>query len=154
MIITSSQLNNLRNLYDGYRIVLSHGCFDLFHIGHLNYLIESKKHGDLLVVSVTNDVFVDKGSDRPIFNINDRISIIDSLKSVDYVCISNDHTCINIIKKLKPNVLTKGIDVKGNELNRECNLFYEKEAILSINGELIFIDSKQKISSSKLLKRI
>jgi cytidyltransferase-like protein len=87
MIVKFEHLNKIRMSFFNKTIVLCHGCFDIFHIGHLNYLMKSKKMGDILVVSVTNDEFVRKGNNRPIFNIHDRLSIINSLNMVNYCVI-------------------------------------------------------------------
>jgi rfaE bifunctional protein nucleotidyltransferase chain/domain len=151
MIVKYEDLSKLRTDFKLETIVLCHGCFDLFHIGHLNYIKESKKHGTILLVSLTNDKFIKKGNNRPLFNINDRISIINELKIVDYCCVSDDFTCVNIIKNLKPNIFCKGIDVKGKELIPENNLFLEHQELKKNNGQLIFVNSKTKITSTQLL---
>ena len=57
------------------KIVLCHGVFDLLHVGHINHFQESKKYGDILVVSVTSDSFVNKGPNRPAFNEQNRLKI-------------------------------------------------------------------------------
>lgn len=150
IIQNNSDLANLRKKYHDKLIVYAHGCFDIFHIGHLNYLKKSKQLGDLLVVSLTNDLFVNKGKDRPVFNINQRIEIVDSLKFIDYTCISNDFLCIEILEYLKPNIYTKGIDVKGKELIKENNLYFEHEIVIKNNGQLIFVDSETTMNSTLL----
>jgi len=150
MILQECDLYQFRVKNSDKNIVLSHGCFDVFHIGHLNYLKESKKLGDILCVSVTNDSFINKGPDRPIFNIKERLSIIDELKCVDCCCVSDDFTCINIIRKLQPNFYTKGVDVKGKEFDIGSNLYNECEELTRVNGKLIFVNSNTNITSTKI----
>ena len=135
-------------------VVLCHGCFDVFHRGHLSYLKQSKLLGDVLVVSITDDAFIKKGNDRPVFNIQDRLELINELKCVDYCCVSHDFTCVDIIKSLKPNIYSKGSDVKGKELDDTENLFYENKELLKYGGILMFIDIVPNISTTKILNQI
>jgi rfaE bifunctional protein nucleotidyltransferase chain/domain len=150
IIQNNNDLIEIRNIFYNKNIVYAHGCFDIFHIGHLNYLKESKKLGDMLVVSLTNNQFVNKGKNRPIFDINQRMEIIDSLKIVNYTCISNNFLCIEILDKLKPNIYTKGMDVNGKELIEGSNLYIENKTILKNNGKLIFVNSGTDMNSTEL----
>jgi rfaE bifunctional protein nucleotidyltransferase chain/domain len=154
MILQEEYLTEIRIKHCNDTIILSHGCFDVFHVGHLNYLKESKKLGDILVVSLTADTYIRKGPDRPFFTIKERLSIIDELKCVDYCCISNDFTCIDIIKKLKPNFKTKGVDVKGRESIIGSSLYSECEELDKVNGKLIFVNSNTNISSTKIYNKL
>ena len=77
----------------GKKVVLCHGVFDLLHIGHIKHFKEAKKLGDILVVTVTQDKYVNKGPNRPIFLLNTRMESIAALKDIDYVApniFSND----------------------------------------------------------------
>ena len=65
------------------KVILSHGVFDVLHIGHINHFISAKKNGDVLIVSVTPDKYVNKGPNRPIFNIKQRISFLSNINSID-----------------------------------------------------------------------
>ena len=69
------------------KVVLCHGVFDLIHIGHIKHFKEAKKNGDFLIVSLTSDKYVNKGSGRPIFNQNFRAEFLSSLSFVDVVFI-------------------------------------------------------------------
>ena len=84
--------------------VLCHGVFDLLHLGHINHFNEAKKNGDILIVSLTSDKYVNKGPERPIFNQALRADAIAALNAVDYVAINETPTAINPIKILKPNI--------------------------------------------------
>ena len=90
MIITYEELSEIRKKYENKKIVLGLGAFDLFHYEHLRYLVDAKRQGDILVVAVKCDEFVrPKGEDRPIICQEQRTSIVDSLRCVDYTIIAN-----------------------------------------------------------------
>ena len=101
-LINFSKLGFLRKKYQSKKIVLAHGTFDFFHLGHLKHLKKSKIFGDILVVSLTSAKFVKKGIDRPVYNDIQRATIISSLEFVDYVVIVNSLSGIEVIKNLKP----------------------------------------------------
>ena len=94
------------------KIVLCHGVFDLLHLGHINYFQEAKNNGDILVVSVTSDQYVNKGPNRPAFSEENRIKALAALSAVDYVVLSKNPTAIQMINELKPNIYCKGPDYK------------------------------------------
>ncbi len=100
------------------KIVFTNGCFDLLHIGHVRYLEQAKSRGDVLIVGINADVSVQKlkGPQRPIQNENDRAEILASLKSVDHTVLFSEDTPIELIKKLKPDVLVKGGDWKVQQI--------------------------------------
>lgn len=102
----------------GKKIVFTNGCFDIIHPGHVSYLRESKRLGDILIVALNTDESVRKlkGQNRPINNQDDRAIVMDELKSVDFVTHFAEETPYNIINSLVPNVLTKGGDYKSEEV--------------------------------------
>ena len=87
---------------NGKKVVLCHGVFDLLHIGHINHFKEAKNLGDVLVVTVTQDKYVNKGPNRPIFSLNTRMESIAALKDIDYVAPNIFSNAIQLIKILKP----------------------------------------------------
>ena len=93
---------------------MCHGVFDVVHFGHVSHFKAAKKSGDILVVSITEDKFVNKGPGKPIFNSKIRAEFLSNLSCVDYVIINNSKTSISLIKKLKPNFYVKGLDYKNN----------------------------------------
>jgi cytidyltransferase-like protein len=97
----AAKLQKTRN---GKQIVFCHGVFDLLHIGHIRYFEQAKKHGDILVVTVTPDRFVNKGPERPAFPEDLRVESIASLEIVDYVAINEWPTAVETIQILKPNI--------------------------------------------------
>lgn len=96
----------------GKRIVFTNGCFDLLHVGHVRYLRQARALGDVLVVAVNSDRSVRKlkGETRPIQNEQDRLEILASLDSVDYVTLFDEDTPLAVIERLQPDVLVKGGD--------------------------------------------
>lgn len=121
MIITFDELASVRQRHRGQKLVLTSGTFDLFHVGHLNYLEKAKQYGHVLVVMLSGDnrIKARKGPKRPIMPENDRARILDALKVVDYVFIDPsklDHEDVDplhaeILKKLKPDLyVTDGPD--------------------------------------------
>lgn len=102
----------------GKKIVFTNGCFDILHRGHVTYLAEARKLGDLLVVGLNSDDSVKrlKGPERPINNELDRQYVLSQLKPVDFVEIFNDDTPLELILKVRPQVLVKGGDWKIDQI--------------------------------------
>lgn len=131
-------------------IGLSHGVFDVLHVGHIEHLKKAKEHCDVLVVSLTNDGYVNKGPDRPFFNIEHRLNVVSSLEFVDLVTISNNSSSEKVISLLKPDYYIKGIEYKEQEdITDKIDL--EKRCVEENGGEVLFIANENVFSSSKLL---
>ena len=94
------------------KIVFTNGCFDLLHIGHIRYLKEAQKLGDVLIVGINTDASVKrlKGPTRPVQNQDDRAEILASLKCVTHTILFEQETPLELIKLLQPDVLVKGGD--------------------------------------------
>lgn len=105
-------LRRLRNAKGDKRIVFTNGCFDLLHSGHVTYLEKARGLGDLLIVAVNGDRSVRrlKGQGRPVNPIQDRMTVLAALQSVDYVTWFDDDAPLELILLLKPDVLVKGGD--------------------------------------------
>lgn len=132
------------------KIVLCHGVFDLLHVGHIKHLKKAKQLGDLLVVTITPDKFVNKGPGRPVFNENLRAEAISALASVDYVAINDAQTAIKTIRLLKPNIYCKGKDYKNSKDDITGEILNEVKELKKINGKIFFTDELT-FSSSKLI---
>ena len=132
------------------KIGLTHGVFDILHVGHIEYFKAAKKICDKLIVSITTDKFVNKGDNRPAFSIKDRVKMLKSIKYVDDVVISNHSSAVNVIKKIKPDFYIKGKDYKDLVKNPTKNLNLEISAIKSVKGKFVLTDTALK-SSSKIL---
>ena len=100
----------------GKKIVLCHGVFDLLHIGHIKHFEEAKSFGDILVVSVTPDKYVNKGPLRPKQKLNTRLQVLNSIPFIDLIIVFSDKTPLNIINKIKPHLLIKGSDYRENKI--------------------------------------
>ena len=107
----AKKIKNLKNK----KIVLCHGVFDLVHLGHIKHFEEAKSKGDVLVVSVTSDRYVEKGPGRPFFSEKQRIQFLSSLKLVDFLLLSDSKNANHSIKIIKPNIYCKGPDYKDNK---------------------------------------
>ena len=114
----SKELSQFLEKNKGKKIVFTNGCFDILHRGHVTYLAEAKKLGDLLVIGLNSDASVKrlKGPERPINNEKDRQYVMSQLKSVDFVEIFTEDTPLNLILTVKPNVLVKGGDWKIEQI--------------------------------------
>jgi rfaE bifunctional protein kinase chain/domain/rfaE bifunctional protein nucleotidyltransferase chain/domain len=130
------------------KIVLCHGVFDLLHHGHIDYLESAKKFGDILVVSVTSDRFVNKGPGRPYFNEKKRIKILASLEIVNYVILSDFLTSENVIKVVQPSFYAKGPDYKKNKNDITKNIYKENIAVKKFKGKLIYTSGEVNSSSN------
>ena len=133
------------------KIVLCHGVFDLVHIGHINYFKEAKKLGDILIVSVTNDKFVNKGPGRPSFTLSQRLDFLEQLQIIDFIIVSNYPTATNVIKKVKPNIYCKGLDYK-KKLHSDKNLKEEIKYVNLVKGKVKFLETKL-YSSSEIINK-
>lgn len=133
-------------------IVLCHGVFDLLHLGHIEYLNFAKSQGDILIVTVTENKYINKGPNRPVFNDQERCKAISALECVDFVAINKWPTAVEIIKKIQPNIYCKGKDYKEIKSDKTGKIKDEIKAVKKINGKIIF--SKTKIfSSSSILNK-
>jgi rfaE bifunctional protein nucleotidyltransferase chain/domain len=102
----------------GESVVFTNGCFDLIHVGHVRYLAQAKREGDVLVIGLNSDRSVRglKGPGRPVQTEADRAEILAALRSVDYVVIFDEPTPIDLILALRPDVLVKGEDWEDDKI--------------------------------------
>ena len=102
----------------GERIVMTNGCFDILHEGHVAYLQQAKRLGDRLIVAVNDDASVSrlKGPDRPINGVEQRMAVLAGLASVDWVCAFSEDTPESLICQVKPDLLVKGGDYRPEEI--------------------------------------
>ena len=129
------------------RIVLCHGCFDLMHPGHIKHFQSAKNMGDVLVVTVTPDIYVDKGPDRPVFNEKLRAECISALECVDYVAINQWPTAEETLRLLRPDIYVKGQefenkDDKTGKLQQEQAVLVEIGAEMRYTHEVVFSSTK------------
>ena len=134
------------------KIVLCHGVFDLLHIGHIKHFNEAKKYGDILIVTLTPDTYVDKGSERPAFNEKLRLEAIAALEVVDYVSLNSSSTAISAIKKIKPNIYCKGPDYKDHKNDISGQIKNEIKELKKFGGKIIYTKDVT-YSSTNLLNK-
>ncbi|MEW6219117.1 MAG: PfkB family carbohydrate kinase [Thermodesulfobacteriota bacterium] len=137
---------------NGRRLVLCHGVFDLLHIGHIRYFEQARRHGDVLVVTVTPDRFVDKGPHRPAFGEELRAEAVASLGCVDFVAVNLWPTAEETLRTLRPHVYVKGAEFKNlasdptGKIAREAAVVEEIGATIAFAEDIVF-------SSSNLINR-
>ena len=134
----------------GKKVALCLGVFDLVHPGHIKHLIEAKKHGDILVVAVTANRFVNKGPDRPVFDQNLRMESVAAIDCVDYVVLNDHQGGIEVISKVKPTHYIKGIEYKKHADDLTGMIKQEAFEVKKHLGQIIYTDDVV-FSSSKLL---
>jgi len=134
----------------GKKIVHCHGVFDLLHIGHLKHFKSAKKYGDILVISVTPDKFVQKGFERPYFNSEQRMESLASIEIIDFVILNNSTNAIDIIKKIKPNYYVKGPDYKNFKEDITGQIKNEELVVKKNGGKTVFTEDPIYSSSSIL----
>jgi len=134
------------------KIVHCHGVFDLLHIGHIKHFEEAKKFGDILIVSITPDEFVNKGPDRPAFTSALRLEALSALEVIDYVVANKWSTAEEIIKIIKPNIYCKGPDYKNHDDDITGNITVEENSVKLVGGEIMYTDDVT-FSSSSLLNK-
>ena len=137
-----AELGNIRDSLakQGKRVVLCHGCFDLLHVGHIRHFHQAKKHGDVLMVTITADQYVDKGPNRPAFNQELRSESLASLQEIDYVAINEWPTALETLKIIRPAVYAKGSEFKRDDLDYTGKIGPERELIQSLGGEMVFTE--------------
>jgi D-beta-D-heptose 7-phosphate kinase/D-beta-D-heptose 1-phosphate adenosyltransferase len=103
----------------GKTVVFTNGCFDLLHRGHVEYLGEARRLGDVLIVGLNDDASIrgqHKGPEHPIFPLEDRAAILLALEAVDYVCPFSEDTPGRLIAQLMPDILVKGGDYRLDQI--------------------------------------
>jgi rfaE bifunctional protein nucleotidyltransferase chain/domain len=136
----------------GKTVVQCHGVFDLMHIGHIRHFENAKEFGDVLIVTVTPDRYVNKGPNRPVFTDKHRAWSIGALECVDYVAVNKWPTAIEVIELLRPQIFVKGAEYREAANDRTGNISREEEAVRKGGGRLAYTDDIV-FSSSSLLNR-
>ena len=133
----------------GQRVVMTNGCFDLLHPGHIAYLEQASTLGDMLVVAVNDDDSVRrlKGDARPVNAIADRMAVLVGLSAVDYVLPFSEDTPAKLIEALAPDVLVKGGDYVVEEIAGH-------ESVMARGGEVVVLDFLEGHSTSSLIDRL
>lgn len=141
--------NNFRAI--GKKLVVTNGCFDILHLGHITYLQTARNLGDALLIGVNSDSSVRelKGPQRPVNSETDRAAILASLISVDAACIFSDKTATRFLAAAQPDIYVKGGDYTLETLNQD-----ERRAVESAGGKIVIIPFVPGKSTTALLEKI
>ena len=149
-IIQIKDLKNIKkqSIIKKKKIILCHGVFDLIHIGHIKHFISAKQFGDILIVSLTPDIFVNKGPGRPIFSEKLRIEFLQNISVIDHIVLNNSPTSVNLINLLKPDIYCKGPDYKIHKDDITGEIKNETKALNKYGGKVKYTDDITSSSSS------
>lgn len=131
------------------KIVFTNGCFDILHLGHINYLSKAKDFGDVLVIGLNTDDSVSRIKDehRPVINENARAMILASLHFVDAIVLFDEDTPCNLIKQVQPDVLVKGSDYKTGDI-------VGADIVKANGGEIITIEFLDGYSTTSIINKL
>ena len=133
----------------GKKIAFTNGCFDILHVGHVRYLREARKTGDLLILGLNSDASVQaiKGEKRPLVPQGERAEVIASLDVVDYVTLFDDPTPLRLIEYLRPDVLVKGGDWKEESV-------VGGNAVKSRGGRIVIVPLTEGASTTNIIDKV
>ncbi|MBU6409152.1 MAG: adenylyltransferase/cytidyltransferase family protein [Verrucomicrobia bacterium] len=135
----------------GETVVVTNGCFDILHAGHVEYLSRAREKGDALLVGVNGDEAVRglKGAGRPVNSETDRATVLAALESVSGVCIFPENTAVRFLEAAQPDIYVKGGDYTVETLNPE-----ERRAVEAAGGKIVIVPFVPGKSTSALLEKI
>lgn len=135
----------------GQRVVLTNGCFDLLHVGHVRYLRQARALGDVLIVGLNDDASVArlKGPSRPVVGQDDRAELVASMGCVDYVVIFPEDTAEALVTALKPDIYAKGGDYGAGR-----KALPEAYAVEDNGGRVVLIPLVAGRSTTDIVRRI
>jgi rfaE bifunctional protein nucleotidyltransferase chain/domain len=135
----------------GKRLVVTNGCFDLLHLGHVTYLESARNLGDALLVGVNSDAAVRqlKGEGRPVNSELDRAAVLAALEAVDGACIFDEMRATAFLRAARPDIYVKGGDYTLETLNQE-----ERRAVEEAGGRIVIIPFVPGKSTSSLLRKV
>lgn len=149
--MTLEEAVNLRNSWReaGLKVVFTNGCFDIIHLGHVDYLRKSRALGDRLIVGMNTDASVQriKGPTRPICDEKSRSHVLAALESVDAVVLFDESTPERLIHAIKPDILTKGDDYTIENI-------VGAEFVSSYGGKVITVPLVKGYSTSQIVNKI
>lgn len=133
----------------GQKIVLTNGCFDILHVGHVRYLNAARKLGDCLIVGLNSDASVRqlKGPARPVNTEADRAEVLASLAAVDYVVIFSEETAEKLVSEIQPAIYAKGGDYSADRLP-------EAKVVAEYGGQTILLPEVIGRSTTNIIKKL
>ncbi len=133
------------------KIVVTNGCFDIIHAGHIHYLNKAKSFGDYLMIGMNSDNSVRalKGEGRPVNCQEYRQYVMDNIRCVDFVYIFNEVRCVDFLKMARPDIYVKGGDYTLETLNKE-----ELVSLTECGSVIEFVNFKFDVSTTEILRSI
>ena len=131
------------------KIILTNGCFDVLHVGHIRYLESAGKKGDVLIVAINDDVSIKKIKDsmRPLIPQTERARIIAGLECVDFVVLFSGRDVSSVLLDLKPDIHLKGTDYTPQTVP-------ERDVVLSYGGKVDIAGDKKRHATKDLIKLV
>lgn len=135
----------------GKRLVVTNGCFDILHAGHVTYLAAARALGDGLLVGLNSDASVRqlKGAGRPVNSEQDRATVIAALEAVDGVCVFEEVDALRFLAEVKPDIYAKGGDYTLDTINQP-----ERRLIENAGGKVVILPGVPGRSTSNVLQKI
>lgn len=148
---TVQELVEIRRKFQssGKKVVMTNGCFDILHGGHIHLFREAEKQGDVLIVALNDDHSVKrlKGPMRPIFNLNERAEILEAVEYIDYLVPFKEDTPIRLISLLLPDVLVKGGDWGKEEI-------VGRKEVESAGGKVVVVPYLPGNSTTEIIRKV
>ena len=131
------------------KVVMTNGCFDLLHGGHIHLFRAAKKYGDILIVALNDDASITKikGPHRPIFKLRERIEILEAVESIDFLVSFKEETPEKLISRILPDVLVKGGDWGKDEI-------VGREEVESAGGEVVVVPYLPGSSTTEIIEKV
>lgn len=152
-IVAWEQLPGWRSQFRaaGKKLVVTNGCFDLLHLGHVTYLESARNLGDALLVGLNGDHSVSllKGAGRPVNNEQDRAAVLAALESISGVCIFQERTASRFLETAQPDIYVKGGDYTLETVNQE-----ERRIVERLGGRVAILSLVRGKSTTSLLEKI
>jgi rfaE bifunctional protein nucleotidyltransferase chain/domain len=152
-IIAWDKLTGWRKKFraSGKKFVVTNGCFDILHLGHVTYLETARNFGDALLVGINGDEATRelKGAGRPVNSETDRAAVLAALESVDGVCIFAEKTATKFLAAAQPDIYIKGGDYTLETLNQD-----ERRAVESAGGKIVIVPFVSGKSTTSLIEKI
>ncbi len=133
----------------GKRVALTNGCFDVLHVGHVRLIREAAELGDLLVVALNDDGSTrrNKGPERPLVPLAERMELVDALRGVDYVTSFGEPTAGPLLDAVRPDLHVKGTDWTAETVP-------ERDVVLAYGGRVVIAGDPKDHSSTALIERL
>jgi rfaE bifunctional protein nucleotidyltransferase chain/domain len=142
-----SEIDRLRK--GGKKISFTNGCFDILHVGHVRYLRDARRTGDVLILALNSDASVRaiKGEKRPLVPEDERADVVASLESVDFVTLFDELTPLELIESLRPDVIVKGGDWAEEDV-------VGRDSVRKWGGKVVIIPETEGASTTNIVEKI